>query len=149
MMIHDVTKLAGKWKKRKRVGRGVGSGLGKTSARGHKGARARSGYSRKAGHEGGQMPLLRRLPKRGFSNANFRTEYAVVNLRDLEAAFNDGDTVTVVELIAKGLVRNQKLPVKVLADGVLSKRLSVSAEKFSKVAQDKIAAAGGSVTVLE
>jgi large subunit ribosomal protein L15 len=149
MMIHDVTKLAGKWKKRKRVGRGVGSGLGKTSARGHKGARARSGYSRKAGHEGGQMPLLRRLPKRGFSNANFRVEYAVVNLRDLDAAFNDGDTVTVVELVAKGLVRNQKTPVKVLADGALGKRLSVTAAKFSKVAQDKIVAAGGSVTVAE
>jgi large subunit ribosomal protein L15 len=126
---------------RKRVGRGPGSGNGKTAGRGNKGAQSRSGYSYKRGFEGGQMPLHRRLPKRGFHNP-FRTEYAVVNLDQLEAQFDSGATVTPDTLRASGLI-NSRSPIKVLARGEVTKALVVQAHKFSGKAAEKLAAAGG------
>jgi large subunit ribosomal protein L15 len=131
---------------RKRVGRGPGSGLGKTAGRGSKGAQSRSGYKQKRGFEGGQMPLHRRLPKRGFHNP-FRVEYAVVNLDDLAARFAAGTVVTPDVLRAKRLVTT-KQPIKVLARGEIAVALTVKAHKFSGKAADKIAAAGGSVETL-
>jgi large subunit ribosomal protein L15 len=128
--------------KKKRVGRGPGSGLGKTSGRGHKGAQSRSGYHFKRGFEGGQMPLHRRVPKRGFTNI-FRTEYDVVNLDQLEKAFDTGATVTVESLREHGLVSSRTSLVKILARGELTKALTVHAHKFSGKAAEKVAAAGG------
>jgi large subunit ribosomal protein L15 len=131
---------------RKRVGRGPGSGLGKTAGRGSKGAQSRSGYKQKRGFEGGQMPLHRRLPKRGFHNP-FRVEYAVVNLDDLAARFAAGTVVTPDVLRAERLVTT-KQPIKVLARGEIAVALTVKAHKFSGKAAEKIAAAGGSVETL-
>lgn len=128
--------------KKKRVGRGPGSGLGKTAGRGHKGAQSRSGYSFKRGFEGGQMPLHRRVPKRGFTNI-FRTEYDVVNLDQLESAFETGAIVTVESLREHGMVSSRTSLVKVLARGELTKALTVHAHKFSGKAAEKVAAAGG------
>jgi len=128
--------------KKKRVGRGPGSGLGKTAGRGHKGAQSRSGYSFKRGFEGGQMPLHRRVPKRGFTNI-FRTEYDVVNLDQLEAAFDQGATVTVETLREHGLVGSRQSLVKILGRGELTKALTLHAHKFSGKAAEKVAAAGG------
>ena len=128
--------------KKKRVGRGPGSGLGKTSGRGHKGAQSRSGYHFKRGFEGGQMPLHRRVPKRGFTNI-FRTEYDVVNLDQLESVFDAGATVTVELLREHGLVSSRTSLVKILARGELTKALTVHAHKFSGKAAEKVAAAGG------
>ena len=126
-----------------RVGRGKGSGLGKTAGRGHKGAQSRSGYKSKRGFEGGQMPLHRRVPKRGFHNP-FRTEYVVINLDTLGAAFEAGATVTPDLLRERGLVSSShKLPVKVLGRGDIAIALTVQADKFSGKAAEKIAAAGG------
>ncbi|HTM30361.1 MAG TPA: 50S ribosomal protein L15 [Vicinamibacterales bacterium] len=128
---------------KKRVGRGPGSGNGKTAGRGNKGAQSRSGYSYKRGFEGGQMPLHRRVPKRGFNNTDFRTEYEVVNLDQLEARFDAGATVTPDALRSAGLVNGRDIRVKVLARGEVSKALTVQAHKFSGKAAEKIAAAGG------
>ena len=127
---------------RKRVGRGPGSGNGKTAGRGNKGAQSRSGYSFKRGFEGGQMPLHRRLPKRGFNNI-FRTEYAVVNLDQLESTFDSGATVTLETLREAGLVHSKHTPVKILGRGEVTKALVVQAHKFSGKAAEKLAAAGG------
>src|SRR6478735_394318 len=134
--------------KKKRVGRGPGSGLGKTSGRGHKGAQSRSGYSFKRGFEGGQMPLHRRVPKRGFTNI-FRVEYAVVNLDTLAEVFEAGSAVTPELLRERGLVRQARAPIKVLGRGEISKALTVRAHRFSGSAAEKIAKAGGSVERLE
>lgn len=141
--LHNLKPAPGATKKRKRVGRGPGSGHGKTAGRGHKGQRSRSGYSRRYGFEGGQMPLVRRIPKRGFTNI-FRVGYQVVNLRDLDRVFSDGDTVGIDELVDKGLVRGGAKPVKILAAGELGKKLTVRAHAFSKNAKANIEAAGGS-----
>jgi large subunit ribosomal protein L15 len=141
--LHNLKPAEGATRKRKRVGRGPGSGNGKTAGRGHKGQRSRSGYSRRYGFEGGQMPLVRRIPKRGFTNI-FRVGYQVVNLRDLDRVFADGDTVTPEILADKGLIRGDKKPVKVLAAGELAKKLTVQVHAFSKNAQASIEAAGGS-----
>jgi large subunit ribosomal protein L15 len=127
---------------RKRVGRGPGSGNGKTAGRGNKGAQSRSGYSYKRGFEGGQMPLHRRMPKRGFNNV-FRKEYAVVNLDQLEALFDTGATVTPDTLREVGLIHSLRLPVKVLARGEVTKAFTVQVHKFSGKAAEKLAAAGG------
>ncbi len=132
---------------KKRVGRGQGSGNGKTAGRGHKGAQSRSGYKRKRGFEGGQMPLHRRVPKRGFHNL-FRDEYAVVNLDTLAERFDSGTEVTVEALREQGLVRKGATKIKVLARGDISKALTVRAHKFSGKAAEKIAAAGGKAEVL-
>jgi large subunit ribosomal protein L15 len=129
------------------VGRGPGSGLGKTSGRGEKGQKSRTGYSRRFGFEGGQMPLVRRIPKRGFTNI-FRVEYQVVNLRDLERLFADGDSATLTLMREKGLLRRSGRPVKVLASGELTKRLKVEAHGFSAAARTRIEAAGGSCEVV-
>ncbi len=134
-------------RKKKRVGRGEGSGLGKTSGRGHKGQNARSGGGVKAGFEGGQMPLQRRLPKRGFKNI-FKVTNQVVNLTDLARVFSAGETADVESMTAKGLIASGKGPVKVLADGELGVSLTVRANSFSRSAEEKIKAAGGTVEVV-
>ena len=134
--------------KKKRVGRGPGSGLGKTSGRGNKGQKSRSGYSGMRGFEGGQMPLHRRLPKRGFTNI-FKRQWAEVNLADLEKAFDAGATVTPESLVERGLVRRaMQKSVVILGQGELKKSLTVSAHRFSKSAKEKIEAAGGKVEVI-
>jgi large subunit ribosomal protein L15 len=132
---------------KKRVGRGPGSGHGKTAGRGEKGQKSRSGFSRKLGFEGGQMPLHRRIPKRGFTNI-FKKEYAVINLADLER-FDNGATVDEAALRAAGLVKGQNDGVKVLGNGKLSKKLTVSATKFSETARKSIEAAGGTVQEIQ
>lgn len=149
MMIHEITPQAGRYRKRKRVGRGIGSGHGKTCGRGHKGARSRAGAggSIRASAEGGQMPLFRRLPKRGFSNARFRREFIVVNVKALEARFDDGADVNPATLADAGLVASTRVSVKVLGHGDLAKRLNVTAAAFSRSASEKITKAGGTVTV--
>lgn len=134
--------------KKKRLGRGQGSGLGKTSGRGNKGQKSRSGYSRKRGFEGGQMPLHRRLPKRGFTNI-FKREWAEVNLSRLEEVFEAGTVVTPEALVEKGLVRKTlKGSIAVLGKGDLSKSLTISAHRFSESAKKKIESAGGKVEVI-
>jgi len=146
MDLSNLQPAPGSHRNRKRIGRGHGSGTGKTSGKGHKGQKARSGGSIKPGFEGGQMPLQRRLPKRGF-NPLTRKEYALVNLRDLEL-FESGSVVDIEALGKAGLVGQLKDGVKILGDGDLTKALTIKAHKFSKSAQEKIAAAGGSVEVL-
>lgn len=148
MMIHEITEKAGKYKARKRIGRGHGSGSGKTSGRGHKGAGSRAGYSRRPAFEGGQMPYFRRIPKRGFSNAAFRTEYHIVNVASLQDRFKAGANVDAAALVEAGLIRNSKNPVKVLAHGDITVKLTVTADKFSGSAAKKIEAAGGSVIIV-
>ncbi len=145
MDITRITTLAGAHRRRKRVGRGEGSGSGKTSGRGNKGSGQRAGWRARLVSEGGQMPIFRRLPKRGFSNVTFRTEYQVVNLRSLEGRFADGAHLTAADLAAAGLIRHVESPVKILGDGVLTKKLTIEADRFSKEAERKIEAAGGSV----
>jgi len=147
MELHDLKPAPGATRTRRRVGRGPGSGAGKTAGKGHKGQKSRSGYSRRFGFEGGQMPLVRRLPKRGFTN-NFRIEFQVVNLRDLERVFGDGDVVSPESLVDKGLVRKGAKPVKILGSGELTKKLSVKAHKFSTAAQSSIEKVGGSCEVV-
>jgi large subunit ribosomal protein L15 len=147
MDLSNLKPARGAKQPKKRVGRGPGSGSGKTAGRGHKGAQSRSGYSYKRGFEGGQMPLHRRLPKRGFNNM-FRIEYAVVNLDQLEARFDAGATVSPDALRAAGLVRGKRLPIKVLGRGEISKALTVQAHKFSGKAAEKLAAAGGTAEAL-
>ena len=149
MMIHEITGKVGKHKARKRVGRGRGSGVGKTSGRGHKGAGSRAGFKRRAYFEGGQMSFVRRLPKRGFTNVQFRDDYHIVNIKTLEARFEDGATVDTAALIEAGVVRDAKQPLKILGEGELTKKLAVSAHKFSAGAKAKIEEAGGSTTILE
>ena len=147
MKLENLSVVEGSRKLRNRVGRGTSSGNAKTSGKGHKGQKARSGYSRKAGFEGGQLPLYRRLPKRGFSNANFKTEYAVINLSDLNKF--DEDTVVTPELLKEtGLVKKQLSGIKVLGNGVLEKKLIVKANKFSTTAKESIEAKGGKVEVI-
>ena len=147
MKLENLSVVEGSRKLRNRVGRGTSSGNGKTSGKGHKGQKARSGYSRKAGFEGGQLPLYRRLPKRGFSNANFKTEYAVINLSDLNKF--DEDTVVTPELLKEtGLVKKQLSGIKVLGNGVLEKKLIVKANKFSTTAKESIEAKVGKVELI-
>jgi large subunit ribosomal protein L15 len=148
MSLNNLKPAAGSKFERKRVGRGPGSGNGKTAGRGNKGAQSRSGYSYKRGFEGGQMPLHRRVPKRGFNNTDFRTEYEVVNLDQLEARFDAGATITLDALRAAGLVNVRNGRVKVLARGEVSKALTVQAHKFSGQAAEKLAAAGGRAEVI-
>ena len=142
MSLNNLRPPKGAKHSKKRVGRGQGSGQGKTAGRGHKGAQSRSGYSYKRGFEGGQMPLHRRMPKRGFNNL-FRKEYTVVNLDQLEGQFDAGAVVTVDTLRAAGLIHNSRLPVKVLGRGDVTKAFTVHAHKFSGKAAEKLAAAGG------
>ena len=147
MKLHNLKVNEGSKKLSKRVGRGTSSGMGKTSGKGHKGQKARSGYSRKAGFEGGQLPLYRRLPKRGFSNANFKEEYAVLNLSDLNR-FDENTVVTPELLKETGIVKKQLSGIKILGNGTLEKKLTVRAHKFSTTAKEKIEASGGKVEVI-
>ncbi len=146
MRLEELKPSKGAKKKAKRVGRGVGSGHGKTSTKGHKGQKARSGGVKGPGFEGGQMPLQRRIPKRGFTNI-FRKEYAIVNLGDLARA-GVADPVTPEILMQKGLIKNIKDGVKVLGMGDFKEKITVRAHKFSKSAVDKIQAAGGKAEVI-
>jgi len=146
MDLSNLKPAPGSTKNRKRIGRGPGSGVGKTSGKGHKGQKARSGGSIKPGFEGGQMPLQRRLPKRGFTSLNKKV-YALINLRDLDQ-FDAGSVVDLEMLGQAGLINGIKDGVKILADGELSKAMTVQAHKFSKAAAEKIEAAGGKAEVL-
>lgn len=148
MGLHNLKPARGAVRGRKRVGRGPGSGLGKTSGRGEKGQKSRSGFSQKPGFEGGQMPLHRRVPKRGFTNARFRKEYSLVNLARLDS-FEAGTIVTPEMLLERGVIRKLRDGVKVLAKGALTKALTVHAHKFSAKAQEAIAGAGGKAEVIE
>ena len=146
MKLHDLKPAVGATTAPKRLGRGVGSGLGKTSGKGHKGAKARSGGGKRPGFEGGQMPLTMRLPKRGFTNI-FRKEYVAVNIDRLEM-FEDGAVVTPVTLIEYGIIQNVQDGVKILGNGEITKKLTVQANKFSESAKQKIEAAGGKAEVI-
>lgn len=147
MKLNELEKNIGATHKRKIVGRGPGSGLGKTSGKGHKGQNARSGGGVRANFEGGQLPLYRRLPKRGFSNYDFKVEYAVINVSDLNR-FENGTTVTPALLKEVGLLKNQLDGVKVLGNGTLEKKLTIQANKFSKSAIEKIEASGSKTEVI-
>jgi len=148
MIIDDVHRGIQKRKKRKRIGRGPGSGHGKTSGRGHKGEGSRRGHSQRLGFAGGQMPLFRLVAKRGFNNSAFATKVAAINLYALEEAFNDGDEITPELLKKRGIAQGKFEEVKILGEGELTKKLTVKAHRFSKSAEEKIKASGGSVEVL-
>jgi large subunit ribosomal protein L15 len=148
MNLSDLRPPKGATHSKKRIGRGQGSGQGAQARRGHKGAQSRSGWKKKRGFEGGQMPLHRRVPKRGFHNP-FRVEYAVVNLDTLGEVFDAGSSVTPELLRERGLVRDSRARIKVLGRGEIAKKLTVQAHKFSGSAAAKIAAAGGTADVLE
>ena len=147
MKLNNITPTEGAFKERKRVGRGTGSGLGKTSGKGHKGQNARSGGGVRVGFEGGQLPLFRRLPKRGFSNAKFKIRYAPINLSDLER-FAEGTEVTPTLLKEMGVIKNSLDGIKVLGNGKLTKKLNVKANKFSETAKKEIEALGGTTEVI-
>ena len=147
MKLNELKPVEGARHYKKRVGRGSGSGMGKTATRGHKGQNARSGGGVRPGFEGGQLPLFRRLPKRGFSNAKFKTTYAVINLSDLNR-FDNGAEVTPEILKEMGLVKNQLDGIKVLGNGTLEKKLTVKAHKFSSVAKEQIEKLGGKAEVI-
>ena len=146
MKLHELHPAAGATTAPKRLGRGIGSGLGKTSGKGHKGAKARSGGGKGPGFEGGQMKMTQRLPKRGFTN-NFRTVYAAINVERLEI-FEDGATVTPVDLIEAGIIKNVCDGIKIMGNGELTKKLTVKASKFTASAKEKIEAVGGKAEVL-
>jgi len=147
MLNHEITSIAGRHTRRRRIGRGTGSGRGKTSGRGHKGAGSRAGAKSFSLSEGGQMPLFRRLPKRGFNNKKFAVRCEIVNVWQLER-FEDGASVGVEQLSNAGLIDSDKSTVKILAKGDLTKRLQVTAHKFSKAAEQKISAIGGTAEVI-
>ncbi|MGN1478219.1 MAG: 50S ribosomal protein L15 [Acutalibacteraceae bacterium] len=147
MKLHELSPAAGSTKERKRIGRGAGSGQGKTAGKGHKGQKARAGRGMRPGFEGGQMPLQRRLPKRGFNNI-FRSVVVTVNVSDLEAKFESGAVVDTDALKAAGLVKNYFDAVKVLGNGELTKSLNVKVNAYSESAKQKIEAAGGKAEVI-
>lgn len=145
LSLNNLKPAKGSTHKKKRVGRGPGSGLGKTSGRGHKGQKSRSGYSSRAGFEGGQMPLQRRLPKRGFTNI-FKKQWIEISLGKIESNFNAGDDVTPDILHERGLIKKAKHDLVILGNGEVSKALNISAHRFTKTAREKIEKAGGSAT---
>lgn len=145
LSLNNLKKPDGSTHKKKRVGRGPGSGLGKTAGRGHKGQKSRSGYSRKKGFEGGQMPLHRRLPKRGFTNI-FKKQWIEISLAKIEAAFNAGDEITPEVLHERGLIKKAKHDLVILGNGDLTKAFSISAHRFTKAAREKIEKAGGTAS---
>ncbi len=147
MKLHDLAPASGSNKERKRIGRGPASGQGKTAGKGHKGQLARAGRGMRAGFEGGQMPLQRRIPKRGFNNI-FGTEMAIVNLATLEKYYEDGATVTVDSLVEKGILKKTLDGVKILGRGEITKKLTVQVNAFSESAKTKIEAAGGKAEVI-
>lgn len=148
LSLNNLKPAKGSTHKKKRVGRGPGSGLGKTAGRGHKGQKSRSGYSSRPGFEGGQMPLQRRLPKRGFTNI-FKKEWTEVSLAKIEASFNAGDEVTPELLRERGLIKKAKHDLVILGSGELTKGLKISAHRFTKKAKEKIEAAGGTAALIE
>lgn len=148
MLKHELRPAKGANKERKRLGRGTGSGLGTTAGKGHKGQKARAGGGVRPGFEGGQMPMSRRVPKRGFSNARFALVYEVVNLDDINAAYNDGEEVNAETLKLHKLVHGNKDGVKVLGDGELKKKLTFVVDKASASAAEKIKTAGGKLTLI-
>jgi large subunit ribosomal protein L15 len=148
-MTHEITTGAPRHKAPKRKGRGESSGHGKTSGRGNKGSKARVGKYIKRGYEGGQTPIFKRFPKRGFSNENFERRYHIVNLQDIEAHFEDGATVDAAALIDKGLVPDTRQPVKILGQGAISKKLTFIAGWYSKSAHERITQAGGTAQNLK
>jgi large subunit ribosomal protein L15 len=148
-MIHEITPKAGRYKRRKRVGRGIGSGRGKTCGRGHNGYNSRSGARTHPEREGGQMPWFRRVPKRGFNNAQFARVYAEVNVKELDQRFSDGSEITPQALLDVGLIDDLKQPVKVLGQGQTSKKLTLKVAACSKGARQTIENAGGSVNTSE
>lgn len=147
MKLHELKPTEGSKRPVKRIGRGAASGQGKTAGKGHKGQKARSGYSMRFGFEGGQMPLQRRIPKRGFNNI-FAKEIVTVNVSDLEKKFNDGDVVDAAALIAANLIKKEKDGVKVLGNGELTKKLDVKVNAYSETAKQKIEAVGGKAEVV-
>ena len=149
MKLHELQPAAGSVKEVKRIGRGHGSGQGKTAGKGHKGQKARSGGSIRPGFEGGQMPLQRRIPKRGFNNKVFAKEYAAVNVSELEKRFESGAVVDADALIESGAIKKVMDGVKILGNGELTKKLTVKAVKFTEAAKEKIEKAGGSAEVIE
>ncbi len=148
LALNNLRPSDGSTHKKKRVGRGPGSGLGKTAGRGHKGQKSRSGYSRKIGFEGGQMPLQRRLPKRGFTNI-FKKKWIEISLAKLEESFNGGDEITPEILHERGLIKKAKHDLVILGNGDITKALQISAHRFTKTARDKIEKAGGSITEIK
>lgn len=148
MKLHELSPAPGSTKSAWRKGRGVGSGNGKTAGRGHKGQNARTGGGVRPGFEGGQIPLYRRLPKRGFTNSLFKKEYAIINLETLDKLFNDGDAVSMETLLEKGVIRKELNGLKVLGRGEITKKLTVKAAIFSASAKEKIEAAGGKAEVV-
>ena len=148
MKLHELSPAAGSSKSAWRKGRGPGSGNGKTGGRGHKGQNARTGGGVRPGFEGGQIPLYRRLPKRGFTNSLFKKEYAIINIETLDKLFNDGDAVSMEVLLEKGIVKKELNGLKVLGRGEITKKLTVKAAIFSASAKEKIEAAGGKAEVI-
>lgn len=148
MKINELKPAEGSKRRPKRVGRGLGSGHGKTSTKGHKGQKSRSGGTRGPGFEGGQMPLQRRIPKRGFSNATFKKEYTIVNLDDINKIIDEIDTITPEILLEKGIVKKIKDGLKVLGNGDINKPITIKTHSISKTARQKIEAKGGKVEVL-
>ena len=148
MKLHELSPAAGSSKSAWRKGRGPGSGNGKTGGRGHKGQNARTGGGVRPGFEGGQIPLYRRLPKRGFTNSLFKKEYAIINLETLDKLFNDGDAVSMEVLLEKGIVKKELNGLKVLGRGEITKKLTVKAAKISESAKEKIEAVGGKAEVI-
>jgi large subunit ribosomal protein L15 len=146
--LNNLRPAKGSTHKKKRIGRGPGSGTGKTAGKGHKGQKSRSGYSRKIGFEGGQMPLQRRLPKRGFTNI-FKKEWLEISLAKLEDNFNAGDEVTPAILHERGLIKKAKHDLVILGNGDITKALKISAHRFTKTAKDKIEKAGGNATEIK
>lgn len=147
MELHDLKSAPGARKKRKRVGRGPGSGNGKTAGKGHKGQKARAGYSRRLGFEGGQTPIHRRLPRRGFNHEN-RSPYAIINLDVIEAAFEAGAEVNADTIVSAGLAKAARGGIKILGRGELTKKLNVKVQAISPGAQEKIVAVGGTVEIV-
>ena len=148
MKLHELSPAPGSVKERFRKGRGTGSGNGKTAGKGHKGQNARSGGGVRPGFEGGQLPLYMRLPKRGFKNFIFKKEYAIVNLKTLENNFAEGDEVTLEKLLEARLIKNRLDGLKILAEGELTKKLTVKADLFSENAKNKIESIGGKAEVI-
>ncbi|HDQ92992.1 MAG TPA: 50S ribosomal protein L15 [Synergistetes bacterium] len=148
MELHELRPAPGSRRKPKRLGQGAGSGTGKTAGKGHKGQKARSGGGVRPGFEGGQMPLSRRTPKRGFSNARFKKSFQVVNIERIEETFEAGTEIGIREMLLAGLISNDRLPVKVLGKGEISRAITVRANAFSKQAAARIEAAGGKIEVI-
>lgn len=148
MKLHSLQNTTRPYKRTKRVGRGMGSGRGKTCCRGHKGAGSRSGWKSRARYEGGQLPLYRKIPARGFSNARFQQKYDAINLGEIDAMFSDGDLVSVETLFEAGFLKGRSYGIKVLSGGQLTKKVTIEAHSFSKKAEEKLASAKIQYTVV-